>query len=273
MFIQLLAVSIGLLFVPLHAQIPTPTNSSQGQKNAPSILPKQASLYDDYDLNDPKASGNRVEGSGGAASLDEYADDEEEEQLSKITATTVVNRISTLTSTTTTSATTTAATKTTAVAAVTTTTTTTTRMSTTIKTIVTTKRTSMTASSSNPWLKTSVFYDSVKKKNTTSTTTISLNDLDTNEFKEDPDEYADDLEDDAYYNEPTISNKVATPPVLMTRYPVTSTRPSILSVNHTAPIWILFSFLTRPPIAAGILAGKFSLQLTVDMHSTPNRLF
>ncbi|CAF5137352.1 unnamed protein product [Rotaria sp. Silwood1] len=72
------------------------------------------------------------------------------------------------------------------------------------------------------------------------------------------DEYADDLEDDAYYNEFTVTNKISTSTTtktyLTTRYLTPTTRQSLIG-NHTAPIWILFKFLTRPPIAAGILVG------------------
>ena len=93
------------------------------------------------------------------------------------------------------------------------------------------------------------------KKNQSSTTLSTVfNDLDGSEFKDDQEEYTDDLEDDAYYNEPTVSNKISSTSFSTTRYPYPTTRQT-LGVNHTAPIWILFNFLTRPPIAAGILAG------------------
>jgi uncharacterized protein YchJ len=224
MFIQLLVISI-LLIVDVQSAV---TNSSKGQTADALTLPKQQpSLYDDYDLNDHKTLGTNVEGSGGAASLDEYADDDEEEQLSRVTATTVSSSLSTTTTTTPT------------------TTTTTKRM------------TSTTIVSNNRWMKTTINYEKIKNKNQ-STTTISpaFNDGDASEFKDDHEEYADDLEDDAaYYNEPTISNKVSLTVFSTTRYPILTTRQS-LAVNHTAPIWIIFTFLTRPPIAAGILAGK-----------------
>ncbi len=67
-------------------------------------------------------------------------------------------------------------------------------------------------------------------------------DLGVDEFNED---YKDDLEDDIDYNEITTK---------MTSVSLSSTRPSSVVQRHT-PIRILFSFLTRPPIAAGILAG------------------
>jgi hypothetical protein len=223
MFIRLLVKSI-LLIVVVQSAV---TNSSKGQTADALTLPKQTSLYDDYDLNDQKTLGTNVEGSGGAASLDEYADDEEEEQLSKVTATTITSSLPSKTTATTT---------------------------TTIST--TTKLTTSTTTESNKWIKTTVNYEQIRKKNQSSTTlSPAFNDLDASEFKDDHEEYADDLEDDSYYNEPTISNKVSFPTFSTTRYPILTTRQS-LAVNHTTPIWMLFSFLTRPPIAAGILAGK-----------------
>lgn len=228
MFIRLL-VAFTFLIVLVQSAV---TNSSKGQTAGALTLPKQPSLYYDYDLNDHKSLTNNVEGSGGAASLDEYADDEEEEQLSKVTATTSRNSTSTTIGTTTTLA-----------------------WTSTSATI--TRRTTSTTTVSNQWMK-STFnnYEQTKKKKNESSTTISpaFNDLDASEFKDDPEEYADDLEDDAYYNEPTISNKVSPSSFPSTRYPTLTTRQS-LPVNHTTPIWMLFSFLTRPPIAAGILAG------------------
>ena len=72
MFIRLLVTSGCLIFIVQSAA----TNSSKGQSADALTLPKQGpSLYDDYDLNDPKTLGTNGEGSGGAASLDEYADD------------------------------------------------------------------------------------------------------------------------------------------------------------------------------------------------------
>ena len=104
-------------------------------------------------------------------------------------------------------------------------------------------------------MKTTINYDQQKKKNESSTPSSALNDLDASEFKDDPEEYADDLEDDAYYNEPTVTNKVSIVSFSTTRYPILTTHQTV-AVNHTTPIWALFSFLTRPPIAVGILAGK-----------------
>jgi hypothetical protein len=127
---------------------------------------------------------------------------------------------------------------------------------TTISTSTTTKRMTSTTTEINKWMKTTFNYEQIKKKNDSSTTlSPAFNDLDASEFKDDHEEYADDLEDDAYYNEPTISNKISLSSFSTTRYPIPTTRQS-LAVNHTTPIWMLFSFLTRPPIAAGILAGK-----------------
>ena len=97
-FIRLL-VTFLFLIVVVQAAV---TNSSKGQNANALTLSKQASLYDDYDLNDHKTLGTNGEGSGGAASLDEYADDDEDEQLSKVTATTVSSSTSTTTRVTTT---------------------------------------------------------------------------------------------------------------------------------------------------------------------------
>jgi len=226
MFIRLLVTSI-LLIVIVQSAV---TNSSKGQNADALTLPKQASLYDDYDLNDQVTLGTNVEGSGGAASLDEYADDDEEEQLSKVTATTVSSSLSPKTTVTTTTTTATS-------------------------TTMTTKRTTSTTTLSDKWMKTTVNYEQIRKKNQSSTTlSPAFNDVDASEFKDDHEEYADDLEDDSYYNEPTITNKVSLPTFSTTRYPILTTRQSS-STNYTTPIWMLFSFLTRPPIAAGILAG------------------
>jgi hypothetical protein len=219
MFIRLF-VTFTFLLVVVQSTV---TNSSKGHTANALTLPKQSSVYDEYDLNDQKALGNNVEGSGGAASIDEYADDDEEEQLSKVTATTLRTNISTITTTITTT------------------------------TLTTTKRTTSPTTSANKWMKTTFNYEQLPKKNQSSSTVF--NDLDASEFKDDQEEYADDLEDDSYYNEPTVSNKIPVTSFSTTRYPIPTTRPS-LAINHTAPIWILFSFLTRPPIAAGILAGK-----------------
>lgn len=68
------------------------------------------------------------------------------------------------------------------------------------------------------------------------------NDLDKDEFNED---YNDDLVDDVDYNEVTTK---------LTSTTLSSTRPSSV-VQRRTPLRALFSFLTRPPIAAGILAG------------------
>lgn len=245
MFIQLLVSSL-LFAIVVVAQTPA-TNSSQGQSSSTiAIQPKQGSMYDDYDINEQKLSGGRIEGSGGGANLDEYADDEEEEQLSKITAT-----LSSSTSTSTSRSTTNmpSTTRTT----MTTPTTTTTLLTTTTTTTTATATTSTSrrmSTTTTRWMKPS---DPPKKKNLT-TTTPAL-DLDGNEFKDDHEEYADDLEDDVYYNEPTITSKITVASIISTpRYPTVTTR-SPVPVNHTTPLWVLLNFLTRPPIAVGILAG------------------
>lgn len=250
MFIRLL-VTFPLLILVVQSTL---TNSSKGQNLNASIAPKQAPVYDDYDLNEQNTLANHVEGSGGAASLDEYADEEEEEQLAKVTASTIRTTLTTTTTTTTTTR------------KMTTTTTTTTPSTapssssrrTTSTTTSTKTTTTMTTTILNRWTKIGLKNNEFMKMKNLSSTTLSpaFNDLDASEFKDDPEEYTDDLEDDAYYNEPTISNKIPPNSFPPTRFPILTTR-STSSVNHTAPIWVLFSFLTRPPIAAGILAGKF----------------
>lgn len=240
MFIQLLVSSL-LFAIVVVAQTPA-TNSSQGQSTSTiAIQPKQGSMYDDYDINEQKLSGGRIEGSGGGANLDEYADDEEEEQLSKITAT-LSSSTSTSTSRSTTNMPSTTRTTMTTI-------TTTTTLSTTTTTATTSTSRRMTTPTTR-WMKPS---DPPKKKNFT-TTTPAL-DLDGNEFKDDHEEYADDLEDDVYYNEPTVTSKITVASIISTpRYPTVTTR-SPVPVNHTTPLWVLLNFLTRPPIAVGILAG------------------
>lgn len=259
MFIRLL-VTFSLLVIAVHAAI---TNSSKGQNSDALIAPKQGSLYDDYDLNEQNTLANSVEGSGGAASLDEYADEEEEEQLSKVTASTIRTSLTTTMSTTTTTTTRKTTTTTTMISL--TSSSSTTRRTTTMTTTLTT--TSTTTTVLNRWMKTTFKnYELMKSKNQSSTTlSPAFNDIDASEFKDDPEEYSDDLEDDAYYNEPTISNKISPSSFPPTRHPLLTPRP-ISPVNHTTPIWILFSFLTRPPIAAGILAGKCSFRDSIHNH-------
>ena len=250
MYVQLLFVSL-LIVQVVHAQAPV-TNSSQPEKMFGQILPKQSLTYDDYDLNDIKSSGNRIEGSGGAASLDEYADDEEDEQLAKITATTTR---ATVTTTSTVSTTTT------------TTMTTSTMMRTTVRsTTAPIRQTSSTTSSTTmKWMKSTVPSEPSRKKiNAASGIASNFNDLDNNEFKEDQEEYGDDLDDDSYYNEPVPSNRPPMSAPSTTRFSMLSTRANLPANNDTTPLWILFSFLTRPPIAAGILAGKICSSMCDD---------
>ena len=182
MFIRLLITSIFFVIVVQSAS--AVTNSSKGQPPTALVLPKQASLDEDYDLTDHTTN---AEGSGAAASLDEYAD-EEEDQLSKVTGTTMISRTSTTT---------------------------------------TIQLTTTTTNIPN-------------KKNLTKN-----DDLDTNEFNE---EYKDDLEDNVDYNE--ITTKITD----TTLSSSSSIRPTTV-VHRPTPIRVLFGFLTRPPIAAGILAG------------------
>lgn len=68
--------------------------------------------------------------------------------------------------------------------------------------------------------------------------------LDENEFKED---FSDDLEDVAYDHELTSSDSTASS---------TSTTRVSITVSPLSPVRAFFSFLTRPPIAAGILVGE-----------------
>jgi hypothetical protein len=178
MFIRVLITSL-LCIVVVVAQSTTVANSSKGQLPTASILPKQNSLDEDYDLNDKTTT---VEGSGNAASLDEYADEEEDDQLSKITATTIISSSSTSTTTTTTK-------------------------------------------------------HLEPKKNVTKS-----DDFDSNEFNDD---YKDDLEDNIDYND--ISTKTTNVFITTTRSPP--------KASSRTPLRVFFSFLTRPPIAAGILAG------------------
>lgn len=181
MFIRLLIITSILFASVVQSAV---TNSSKGQPSAFPILPKQTSVDDDYDLNDKKTN---IEGSGGTASLDEYADEEIDDQLSKITATTISSSTSTTTTTTT------------------------------------------------------IKLPEQKKKNESS---AKINNLDADEFNED---YKDDLEDDVDYNEMTTK---------ITSVSFSSTRPTSV-VQHRTPLRVFFSFLTRPPIAAGILAGSY----------------
>ncbi|CAF3556511.1 unnamed protein product [Rotaria socialis] len=247
MLVRLLVSSCLLILVVLSALI----NSSKGQTFDDLKLQKQEPPDYDDDLNDPKSLGNNGEGSGlggGEASLDEYADDEEEEELLKL-----ASKIPSTTSTTSKTTTTT-----------TTTSTTTTTTTITIRTITTTRKsttkpttTTRTTILLTPWTKPTFNHESRIGKNRSITTTLAtFNDLDASEFKDDQEEYPDELEDDPDYNEFLQTTKVSTTTFSTTRYsiPITTTRHSS-PANHTASIWVLFKFLTRPPIAAGILAG------------------
>ena len=102
-------------------------------------------------------------------------------------------------------------------------------------TIVTTTLRTSTTTSKSPEL---------KKLNNTATIRMKFDDLDANEFNED---YKDDLEDAVDYNE--LTTKLAST--------LGSTTRSSTIVQHRTPLRVLFAFLTRPPIAAGILAGSF----------------
>lgn len=84
-----------------------------------------------------------------------------------------------------------------------------------------------------------------KAAQSTKTTTrpVGEDDFDANEFKED---YADDLEDETFSHDTTSPTTLA--PV---RLSSTVKHPS----HQYIPLRVLFGFLTRPPIAAGILVG------------------
>ena len=86
-----------------------------------------------------------------------------------------------------------------------------------------------------------------KVASSTKTTTrpVGEDDFDANEFKED---YADDLEDETFSRDSTSQTTLAP-----TRSSSTVKHPP----HQYIPLRVLFGFLTRPPIAAGILVGKY----------------
>ena len=81
--------------------------------------------------------------------------------------------------------------------------------------------------------------------NNNNATRTKFDDLDANEFNED---YKDDLDDAVDYNELTTKMEST----------ILSTTRSSTTVQHRTSLRVLFAFLTRPPIAAGILAGSFT---------------
>jgi hypothetical protein len=99
--------------------------------------------------------------------------------------------------------------------------------------------TTMTSSISTTTKRIFIKFLEQKKKNDNGT---KKNYLDTSEFYDD---YKDDMEDDAFYNEATIKSTTTSLP--STRSPSVTHRP--------ASFRVLVNFLTRPPIAAGILGG------------------
>ncbi|CAF3211019.1 unnamed protein product [Rotaria sp. Silwood2] len=103
------------------------------------------------------------------------------------------------------------------------------------KIIATTTIHTTISTTTNKRIMTKIFEQKKKNENNTKT-----NYLDVNEFYED---YKDDLEDDTYYNEPTIKT---------TSISLSSTH---LSTVHPTSMRVILNFLTRPPIAAGILGG------------------
>ncbi|CAF0805005.1 unnamed protein product [Didymodactylos carnosus] len=88
------------------------------------------------------------------------------------------------------------------------------------------------------------------------------------EFKEedyDDQDHSEDDEADYYEGEKTLSSKMST-----TSYIMKTTTSNNHVVHHT-PIWVLFSFLTRPPIAAGILCGEKSFSSYTTGLLYPNQ--
>ena len=96
-----------------------------------------------------------------------------------------------------------------------------------------TKRTTMTMTT------TTTKRSEMKTANST-----KMMDLGANEFDDD---YKDDIEDSVDYNEATTK---------ITNAPLATTRPGP-AIPPQKPLRVFFSFLTRPPIAAGILAGNY----------------
>lgn len=109
----------------------------------------------------------------------------------------------------------------------------------------------ITASTTVSTSTTTITRTTTTKKITSST---KKTDLDVDEFSED---YKDDVADDVDYNE--VSTKITT-----TSTPVLSTtRSSSSTGQRRSPIRVFFSFLTRPPIAAGILAGSLIIFIKI----------
>lgn len=109
------------------------------------------------------------------------------------------------------------------------------------KVTATTMRISSTSTTTTTTKKTTTTMRAAEKKPTNGSKST---DLDANEFDED---YKDDLEDNVDYNE--VTSAASSPST-------TSTRPSPVPPRHNTPVRLFFGFLTRPPIAAGILAGS-----------------
>lgn len=110
----------------------------------------------------------------------------------------------------------------------------------------------ITASTLTSTIRSTTTTKSLEQK--VNTTRIKFDDLDANEFNED---YKDDLEDAVDYNELTTKMEST----------ITSTTRSTATVQHRTSLRVLFAFLTRPPIAAGILAGLFSNIFSVQISS------
>lgn len=241
MFVRLLVA----FFLIILAVQSTSINNSKGQNAYNLKLQKPESPDYDYDPTDPSILEGNIEGSGGAANLDDE-DYDDEEELSRISTKMSSTTRSIIITTTTTSTTTTTTVPTTR------STTTTRRLTTIVKT---------TTPFVVPWLKNVNQYESRggKIRSTTTTTLSMIMDPDVDEFKDNQEEYPDELEDDAYYNEATVTTKssttATTTSMATTRYIIATTRQSSLG-SHSTPLWALFKFLTKPPIAAGILAGK-----------------
>ena len=80
----------------------------------------------------------------------------------------------------------------------------------------------------------------------TTTRPMGEDDFDANEFKED---YVDDLEDETFSRDTTSQTTLA---------PIRPSSTAKHPPRQYIPLRVLFGFLTRPPIAAGILVGKCS---------------
>ena len=100
----------------------------------------------------------------------------------------------------------------------------------------------VTASTST--IRTTMTTTTTKRSEMKTANSTKMMDSGANEFDDD---YKDDIEDSIDYNEATTK---------ITNVPLTTTH-SGPAIPPQKPLRLFFSFLTRPPIAAGILAGKY----------------